>query len=155
MSACMGTRSLLNRLFWHLILKSCTNICSIWLKSDKNNGDVNVCLLVFLHFWNSLDKYMLGQRVVRKRVVESDGTGFETRQEQETYFLQTFIPALRPILPNFQGHWLFFSWGLSHWGGDVDHWPPYSSEVRNEWSSTSTPPIGAPILRQVQILCLS
>jgi len=111
----MKTPSLLNRLFWHLILKCFTKICPVWVKLDKNNGEKNVCLLVFPHLWTSLDKYMLEQRVIRKRVVESDATGFESRQEQEIIFSKTFIPALRPILPNVQGHWLFFPWGLSRW----------------------------------------
>jgi hypothetical protein len=45
------------------------------------------------------------------------------------------------------GYMFLLSWyrdsfpGVKRLGGDVDHSPPYSAKVKNEWSYTATPPI--------------
>jgi hypothetical protein len=39
------------------------------------------------------------------------------------------------------GYQKFFLWGYNGRGREADHLPPSSSEVKNAWSCTSTPPV--------------
>jgi hypothetical protein len=70
-----------------------------------------------------------------------DGPGFESRQGQQIFlFSKTFRPALGPTQPPIK--WIpgFFA-GVKHLGYEVDRSPPFSAEVKNEWSYISTPHI--------------
>ena len=67
---------------------------------------------------------------------------FDSRQRQEIFvFSKTSKPALGPThLPT---QWVpgAISPGVKRPGRDVNHLPPSTAEVKNEWSYTSAPPI--------------
>ena len=54
--------------------------------------------------------------------------------------MYTFRPALGPTQPSIQWVSGFFP-GVKRPGREVNHSPPSSVEVNNEWSSTSTTPV--------------
>jgi hypothetical protein len=64
------------------------------------------------------------------------GLGFESRRGQET--LSRPAPGPTLTIPNW--NWLSFP-EVKRPGREVNPSQPYSDEVKNEWSYTSTPPI--------------
>jgi hypothetical protein len=70
---------------------------------------------------------------------ELDGLGIESWWGRE--FLHLSRPALRPTQPPIQ--WVQgLSLGVKRPGRDADHPPPPSAKGENEYSDTSTPPLG-------------
>jgi len=65
--------------------------------------------------------------------------GFECQQRQEIFpFSKLSKLVLEPTQPTIQGVPVFFLRGKMA-GYEVDHSPPSSAKVKNEWSYTSTP----------------
>jgi hypothetical protein len=70
-----------------------------------------------------------------------DGQGFKSWQGENIFlYSKTSGPALGPIQPLFSGC-SGSSPGIKRPGRDVDHSPPSRTEVKNEWSFTSTTPV--------------
>ena len=71
-----------------------------------------------------------------------DSSGFESQQGQEIFFLFQNRPdrVWDPPSLAFNRYRVSFP-ELQRWGCKVDHLPPPSAEVKNEWSYTSIPPI--------------
>jgi hypothetical protein len=72
----------------------------------------------------------------------TDDRGFESRQWLFIFLLTTSSkPALGPTQPHI--HWVpgTLSLGVKQPGREADHLPPSSTEVKNAWNYTSTPPI--------------
>jgi hypothetical protein len=69
-----------------------------------------------------------------------DELGFESRQELRI-FLLTIVsrPVLGPTQPAIQLVLEAFSLGVKRQTREADHSPPFSAEVKNAWSYTSTP----------------
>jgi hypothetical protein len=73
--------------------------------------------------------------------------GFESRQGLGIFLFTTVSrPALGPIKPPI--HWVpgALSVGVKRPGREGDHSPPSSTEVKNVWSYTSSPPVRLHIL---------
>jgi hypothetical protein len=69
-----------------------------------------------------------------------DDRGFESRQWLGIFLFTTMSrPALRPTQPPIQWVPRAISLGIKRSGGEIDHSPPSSAEVKNAWSYTSTP----------------
>jgi hypothetical protein len=68
--------------------------------------------------------------------------GFDSRQGLGILLIATASrPALRLTQPHIQGVPGIISLGVKRPVREADHSPPYSAEVKNEWSYTSTPSI--------------
>jgi hypothetical protein len=71
-----------------------------------------------------------------------DDWGFESRHGLGIFLYTTESrPALGPTQPLIQWVAVVLSLGVKRPGGEADHSPPSSVEVKNVWSYTSTPPV--------------
>jgi len=67
---------------------------------------------------------------------------FKSPYEQEIFLFKMSKTGPRPYLASYYiGTVGSCSPGVKWLGHEADHWPPYSTMVKNDWGYTSTPPI--------------